>query len=95
MHHLSLLGEILVALGENPFYQNSNQICWSAQNINYEFCNVKEAMHMNAQSEQMAINSYRKLMKYTNNPYLRKVYERIILDEVTHIKIFEKIMEEC
>ena len=50
---------------------------------------------MNAQSEQMAINSYRKLMKYTNNPYLRKVYERIILDEVTHIKIFEKIMEEC
>ena len=95
MHHINILGEILVKLGAKPFFVNANQKEWSANNVKYQINDLSEAMKINISSEELAIAGYRRLMQYTNNVYLRKVYERIILDEKNHLEIFKKILENC
>ena len=91
MQHLNILGEIIVNLGGKPIYQNSNNEFWNACNVNYKFSNIEEAMKINIRAEEMAIKNYQLLWRYTNNPYLRKVYERIILDEKVHLEIFKNL----
>ena len=84
MHHIDILGEILVNLGEKPYFKDSNKKDWNAGNVQYKAKNIKEMMKINVVSEENAIMGYRQLMRYTNNMYLRRVYDRIILDETTH-----------
>lgn len=93
MMHLNIIGEILVNLGEKPIYKSSKQKLWTANEVDYKYCDIKEAMKINILGEEAVIRTYRILERYTSNPYLKKVYQRIILDEMTHKKIFEKIKE--
>jgi bacterioferritin len=92
MHHLDILGEIITNLGEKPIYQNSNQKLWIANNVTYDICNLRDAIKKNMKDEESAIIGYRKLLRYTNNIHLRRIYERIILDETTHFEIFKRIL---
>lgn len=93
MHHINILGEILVNLGEKPIFKSSEEKEWSAKNVKYKIKDIKEAMEINICSEEAAIAGYMQLMRYTNNVYLRRVYERIILDETTHLEIFRKMRQ--
>ena len=95
MRHIDILGEILINLGEKPVFRNSNQNQWAAKNVKYKIRDLKDAMKINIASEEAAIRGYRQLMRYTNNMYLRRIYERIILDEMTHLEIFKRILEKC
>lgn len=95
MRHIDILGEILINLGEKPIFRNSNQNQWTAKNVKYKIRDLKDAMKINIASEEAAIRGYRQLMRYTNNMYLRRIYERIILDEMTHLEIFKRILEKC
>ena len=95
MRHIDILGEILINLGEKPIFRNSNQNQWTAKNVKYKIRDLKDAMKINIASEETAIRGYRQLMRYTNNMYLRRIYERIILDEMTHLEIFKMILEKC
>lgn len=95
MHHIDILGEILVNLGEQPFFKDANQKDWNANNVQYKIKDIKDAMKNNISSEETTIRTYRQLMRYTNNMHLRRVYERIILDEKTHLEIFKRILEDC
>ena len=95
MYHIDILGEILVSLGEKPFFKDSNQIDWNTTNINYKIKDIKDAMKINISLEENAIIEYRQLMRYTNNMYLRRIFERIILDEKTHLEIFKEILLDC
>lgn len=94
MQHLDILGRILVNLGGKPIFQNAEEKIWTAHNVRYDICDLKEAIKWNIQDEKEAINSYRNLLGYTNNMYLRRVYERILLDEMNHLEIFQKILCE-
>lgn len=91
MHHIDILGEILVNLGEKPIYKSSEEKEWCAHNVKYKIKDLKEAMKINICLEEEAISGYKQLMRYTNNVYLRRVYERIILDETTHLEIFKRL----
>lgn len=95
MNHLEILGSILVKMGEKPFYKNSQNHCWNSNNVNYKICNLKEMMKINIESENKSINQYKKLIRYTSNIYLRKTYERILLDEMSHLEIFKAIEKSC
>ena len=63
------------------------------KNVKYKIRDLKDAMKINIASEEAAIRGYRQLMRYTNNMYLRRIYERIILDETTHWQIFDDILK--
>lgn len=93
MHHLAILGKMLKKLGRPPVYKSGNEISWNAKNINYVMRNVEEVMKNNIQSEQQAIKNYEKLIEYTNDENIKKLIERIILDEKSHIEVFKAIAE--
>lgn len=91
MKHIKILGEIIKKLGSKPIYVNSKKEYWTSENVKYNFCNLDEMLEYNIKSEEVAIKSYRRAIRYTNNMYLRRIFERIILDEQKHIEIFEKL----
>ncbi len=92
MHHLNILGNIIVNLGEKPIYKNSNGKLWTTENVSYTTLKLKEIININIELEEESISRYQKILKYTNNIYLRRIYERIILDETTHLEIFKSIL---
>lgn len=92
MRHLDILGTIIQRLGGKPEYIDSNKNLWSAKNVKYETKNFEEMVKYNIFSEEEAIQGYRKLIRYTNNMGLRRIFERIILDEKTHKEIFSRMI---
>ena len=56
---------------------------------NQFYTSLKEIIDLNIQEE--AILGYRNILKYTKNTDLRRIYERIVLDETTHLEVFKSI----
>ena len=110
MHHLDVLGELITMLGGKPFYQNSNKNFWMTGNISYIDKNIiyekehsnsdnnkeitRRKMESNIDSERNTINGYKRLLKNIEDKYIEKIIVKIISDEQTHIKIFEKLIDK-
>lgn len=94
MKHLDIVGDIIKRSGKKAIYQDAKGILWSAKNVKYEFKGIKEIMDFNIYSENKAIEGYRKAIMYTNQMSLKRLWERIIVDEKTHKMIFERIKQE-
>lgn len=94
MRHLEILGEILKKFNKDPRYIDSNENKWCSKNVKYEFNDFKQMINHNIHSEEVAIQGYRRLSMYTRNFGLRKIFERIILDEKTHREIFIKMIKD-
>ena len=91
MHHLELIGELIKKLGKRPYFINKNQCAWNAENIKYHFNNVYDMLMFNIESEKKAISGYKEVIKYTQNKSIKDLLERIILDEQTHLEIFNRL----
>ncbi len=91
MRHVEILGEIIKKLGGKPIYINSQKQYWTSENVKYNFSNLDEMLEYNVKAEEKAIEGYKKAIIYTNNMYLKNVFERIILDEQKHKEIFMKL----
>ena len=91
MHHLELIGELIRRLGRKAYYIDKNQCMWNAQNIKYHFNNVYDMLLFNIESEKKAILGYKEAIKYTQNKSIKDLLERIILDEQTHLEIFNRL----
>ena len=91
MHHLDLLGDLIKRLGGKPYFINKNQCVWTSQNIKYHFNTVYEMLTFNIESEKKAIEGYRELIKFNQNKSIKNLIERIILDEQTHLEIFNRL----
>lgn len=93
MKHLSILGNMLKKLGRPPVYQSGNGTLWNAKNVNYIMRNVEEVMRNNIKEEERAIKNYEELIECTNDECIKRLFERIIMDEKAHIEVFKKIIE--
>lgn len=91
MHHLELIGDLIKRLGRKPYYMNQNQCMWNANNIKYHFNNVYDMLMFNIESEKKTIESYKEAIKYTQNKSIKDLLERIMLDEQTHLEIFNRL----
>ena len=91
MNHLELIGGLIKKLGKKPYYINQNQCMWKADNIKYHFNNVYDMLMFNIESEKKTIEGYREVIKYTQNKSIKDLLERIILDEQTHLEIFNRL----
>lgn len=91
MRHLELLGDLIKKLGKKPYYISSNECEWSTKNLKYHFNSIYEMLTFNIESEKNAIEDYRKAIKYTQNKSIKDLLERIILDEQTHLEIFNRL----
>ncbi|MGN1298381.1 MAG: manganese catalase family protein [Candidatus Scatovivens sp.] len=94
MKHLSLLGDIIKKLGKKPEFICSNGNYWCSNNLNYKIENFNDMLKFNIYTEQIAIKEYRKASYNTRNLSLKRLFERIIYDEMLHIEIFKKMINE-
>ena len=85
MHHLEMLAKTINLLGLKPEYK-SNDIPWTSNYVNYN-TNLKDILKINIEAETLAIKNYQNLIKVINDKYIRKMLERIIVDEEIHLKI--------
>lgn len=94
MKHLEILGELIHKFGEDPRFMGMNGRKWSYWNggyVSYEK-NIRGFLKANIEGEEIAIREYGMRIKQIDDPQVRKILERIILDEKHHIKIFDKYL---
>jgi bacterioferritin len=107
MQHLDTIGDLIKELGSKPFFFNSNEYFWSSGILAYVDKIHDKGEHdtsdryiiclkldMDIQGEVSAINQYELLYKNINDIYVRRILEKIISDEKTHIKIFQGLLEK-
>ncbi|NLY49389.1 MAG: bacterioferritin [Firmicutes bacterium] len=91
MYHLELLGEAILKLGVDPRYwtlQSGNSTCyWDASFVFYG-TSLCDRLTADIASEWAAIANYREHQRRINDPYVEELLERIILDELHHIQLF-------
>lgn len=96
MKHLELLGETIKLEGIKPMYINN--VCppgkfWNPIYVNYTTF-IKEMIMEDIKSEEKAIKNYKYHMSLIKDEYIRKLIERIILDEEIHVKLFTKELQK-
>ena len=95
MHHLALIGELIVSFGGDPKFRTLERCTehwWSGACLNY--CRDPEYfLRENIKGEQKAIAGYRLRLCQIKNDAARALIERIIKDELHHIELFEKRLE--
>jgi len=91
MKHFEMLGEAIVNLGGDPVFTSSRGRPWTALYLKY-IKNPKLIILMNIQGEKAGIKGYRQSIEMTNNPQVKKLLERIILDEELHVQNLEKML---
>ena len=91
MQHLELIGNLIRKLGGKPYYINKEKCFWSSKNIKYHFNSVFDMLNYNIESEKRAIEGYRGAIKNTQNKSIQQLLDRIILDEQTHLEIFNRL----
>lgn len=90
--HLDILGKLIFLLGEKPTYFAGNDF-WNGEYIFYGN-NILEQLEADLQGEHDVIENYRKNIALIDDPYIKAILERIILDEEVHVKLFEKAIEK-
>ena len=96
MKHLEMLGKLIKLLGKNPMYitcETRGDDCtfWNAGYVNYE-TNLEKMLEIDIMSEQKAIRNYQIHKDMINDKYIKKILDRIILDEKRHLEIFNKLL---
>ena len=94
MHHLDILGEVILKLGGNPkliYPKQCSNSWWSGNLVNYQTdirCIIESAII----SENQAIDQYMKHAQITRQKSICDILSRIILDEQLHLQVFNNIL---
>lgn len=97
MHHQEMLAETILMLGVDPRYytlsMNDEPQYWNATYIYYG-TSLCDRLTADIASEWAAIANYRKHQQMIDDPYVKNILERIILDEFHHIELFNKMVQK-
>jgi len=97
MHHQEMLAETIMQLGVDPRYRvftvTNEEKYWDASYIFYGI-DLCDRISADIASEWAAIASYREHQHLIDDPYIKALLERIILDEMYHITLFHQIMQK-
>ena len=96
MHHLNMIGELILLLGGVPLYsvaQNNRNVAWNGGMVQYQGA-ASACMKNNIIMERTAVDNYKKQIERIKDECVCAVLRRIILDEEVHIQIFSKFLEE-
>lgn len=94
MHHLEILGKLLIALGLKPIFakvSDKNLIWFSGKYVDYEM-NLQDILLNNIKNEEEAIKQYEIIINKTDDINIKNILNRIIKDEQLHIEIFKNLL---
>ena len=92
MYHLELLGKTIQMLGLPPKYwtlNNNRPTFWNASYVCYGK-DVCDRLFADIAAEEKAIKQYRLHQKMIDDPYIKELLERIIMDEEHHLQLFRQ-----
>ncbi len=96
MHHQEMLASTIIMLGVDPCYRvftvTNEEKYWNASYVFYgiDFC---DRISMDIAGEWAAIANYRKHQYMIDDLYIKELLERVILDELHHITLFNQLMQ--
>ena len=95
MKHLEMLGKTIKLLGNDPVYKTCEAsrgdcMMWSASNIDYS-TDLKDMLKTDIKAEETAIKTYEHHKRLINDKYIKRMLDRIIMDEKRHLEIFNSI----
>lgn len=90
MHHMEILAELITLLGEKPVYFSNNTF-WNGSFVDYGN-NLLDQLYSDLQAELKAIENYNYHIKIIKDPNIKKILERIVIDEKIHVKIFTDLI---
>lgn len=96
MHHLEMLAELIIKLGDNPIYYSQNNY-WDGYYVNYGY-NIFDQLNSDLDSELKAIQIYQRQIEIIKDPYIQEILQRIVLDEQVHVVLFTeaiKSLNQC
>lgn len=96
MHHLQMLGELLVKLGQDPGYwicKHKKLSYWTPEFLSFN-TDLKKALMIDITDEKEAISQYKRTAKQIDDPYIVDIIDRIILDEEYHIKLLTELYDK-
>lgn len=91
MHHEDKLSTMITQLGGDPIMASQGRF-WTGKYINYTN-NLKEILSMNILAEEHAVDFYKYSIERICTTQVKEVLERIIEDELVHIKAFKEVLE--
>lgn len=97
MRHMHLLMQLIEALGGDPkliAYEPNCTMNWNSRYLEYGK-NIRAFLCANIQAEKEAVAAYKKRICQIEDPKVRAVLQRIILDEEYHIRIFRSFLSQC
>lgn len=96
MQHIRMLGKTIQLLGKFPIPQNRDSgflEFWSARNVYYGE-SVCDKLSANIKQEMVAIRMYRDHLRRIDDPFIKELLKRIILDEEYHLWLFANFRDD-
>ena len=96
MHHLDILGKLILLLGGNPICRTNPCNCGSAWNGNMlqYTSGRKQILTLNISLELSAVNDYTAQAEAVKDPLLAAILLRLAEDERVHYNIFRSLLIE-
>lgn len=95
MHHQEMLADTIVKLGVDPRFRtigpNNVETYWIASYITYGNA-LCDRISANIASEWAAIANYRRHQSIIDDPSIKALLERIVMDELHHITLFNQVI---
>lgn len=93
MHHLQLLGQTISLLGVDPKFRTLTDNIASYWKASYAYygCGICDRISADIAAERSAISQYRYHLRLIEDPYIRQLLDRIILDEEEHLNLFQQM----
>lgn len=96
LHHMELLASAILLLGGDlPFHGSIpvNRQYWSARNIHYGK-NLCDMLQSSYRGEKNTIRSYEDQARRIEDPYVRAVLHRIVVDEELHARYLKQMIQK-
>jgi len=97
MHHQEMLAETIWKLGVDPRYRtiekNEMERYWDANFVFYG-TSLCDRISADIAGEWAAISNYRRHQQMIDDPYIKRILARIILDELHHIELFNQVLRK-
>lgn len=97
MHHLEILAETIVKLGGDPEYRiierDNMPRYWDASSVFYGV-SLCDRLAADVAGEWIAIANYRRHVEMIDDRFVKQILERIILDELYHVTLFDRAIQQ-
>ncbi len=92
MMHMEKLAKTIRLLGVDPHVKGGPEAAaWTSGSIQYGLT-LAQRLHLDLASEYEAIYNYEKHIRMIDDPYIKALLRRIVLDEQLHVKHFKQLI---